>query len=98
MEEGPMNHIFYYISITCDALGSVLMETLGPCIHMDVTLTCCSSFNIAADQLHQFTAAVFPNGSVLFQQHVPCHTEKKCSGMQRVQGVKLAAKFPRSQS
>ena len=52
-------------------------ETLGPGIHVDVTLTCTTYLNIVADQVHPFMATVFPDGSGLFQQdNAPCHTTK----------------------
>ncbi|MCJ8744457.1 hypothetical protein PDJAM_G00118960 [Pangasius djambal] len=52
-------------------------ETLGPGIHVDVALTRATRLNIAADQVHPFMAAVFTNGSGLFQQdNAPCHTAK----------------------
>ncbi|MCI4388573.1 hypothetical protein PGIGA_G00087550 [Pangasianodon gigas] len=63
--------------------GSVMLwamfcwETLGPVIHVDVTLTRTIYLNIAADQVHPFMATVFPNGSGLFQQdNAPCHSAK----------------------
>ena len=86
--------------------GSVMLwamfcwETLGPGIHVDVTLICTTYLNIVADQVHPFMATVFPHGSELFQQdNAPLHF----SGMvwvtsQRVLGVALASKFPRSQA
>ena len=43
-------------------------ETLGPGIHVDVTLTRTTYLNIVADQVHPFMAMVFPDGSGLFQQ------------------------------
>ena len=54
--------------------GSVMLwtmfcwETLGPGIHVDVTLTRTTYLNIVADQVHPFMATVFPDGSGLFQQ------------------------------
>ena len=63
--------------------GSVMLwamfcwETLGPGIHVDVTLTRTTYLNIVADQVHPFMATVFPDGSGLFQQdNAPCHTAK----------------------
>ena len=50
-------------------------ETLGPAIHVDVSLTRVTYLNIVADQVHPFMAMVFPDGSGLFQQdNAPCHT------------------------
>lgn len=42
--------------------------TLGPGIHVDVTMTCTTYLSIIADQVHPFIATVFPNVSDLFQQ------------------------------
>ena len=53
----------------------VCWETLGPAIHVDVNVTRVTYLNIVADQVHPFTAMVFPDGSGLFQQdNAPCHT------------------------
>ena len=52
-------------------------ETLGPGIHVDVNLTHATYPNTAADQVHPFTAIVFPNGIGLFQSdHVLCPTAR----------------------
>ena len=52
-------------------------ETLGPGIHVDVTLTCTANLNIVGAQVHPFMATVFPDGSGLFQQdNAPCHSAK----------------------
>ncbi len=49
-------------------------ETLGPGIHVDVTLTRTTYLNIVADQVHPFMTMVFPDGSSVFQQNnAPCH-------------------------
>ncbi|KAJ8417445.1 hypothetical protein AAFF_G00286720 [Aldrovandia affinis] len=63
--------------------GSVMLwamfcwETLGPGIHVDVTLTRTTYLNIVANQVHPFMATVFPDSSGLFQQdNAPCHTAK----------------------
>ncbi|MCI4380731.1 hypothetical protein PGIGA_G00243310 [Pangasianodon gigas] len=65
----------------CDARGSVMLwamfcwETLGPGIHVDVTLRHTNYLNIVAGQVKPFMATVFPNGSGIFQQdNAPCHT------------------------
>ncbi len=53
--------------------GSVMLwaifcwETLGPCIHVDVTLTRITYLKIVADHIHLLMAMVFPYGSGLFQ-------------------------------
>ena len=59
--------------------GSVMLwaifcwETLGPAIHVDVTLTRITCLNIVADHVHPQT--VFPNGIGLFQQdNALCYT------------------------
>ena len=52
-------------------------ETLGPGVHVDVTLTRASYLNVVADHVHPFMATLFPDRSGLFQQdNVPCHTSK----------------------
>ncbi len=53
-------------------------ETLGPGIHVDVTLTHTTyHLKIVADHIHPFMAIVFPDGSGLFQtDNVPRHTAK----------------------
>uniref|UniRef100_A0A8P4G4M8 Transposable element Tcb1 transposase n=1 Tax=Dicentrarchus labrax TaxID=13489 RepID=A0A8P4G4M8_DICLA len=49
-------------------------ETLGPAIHVDVTLTPTSYLDIVADHVHPFMETVFSDGSGLFQQdNAPCH-------------------------
>ncbi|KAK1788420.1 hypothetical protein P4O66_016854, partial [Electrophorus voltai] len=62
----------------CDALGNILLgKTSGLGIHLDVTLTRTTYLNIIIDQVHPFTAMVFPNDSGLFQQdNAPCHSAK----------------------
>ncbi|XP_053480566.1 intraflagellar transport protein 122 homolog isoform X3 [Ictalurus furcatus] len=61
--------------------GSVMLwamfclESLGPGIYVDVTLTRTTYQNIAADQVHPFMATVFPNSSGLFQlDNALCYT------------------------
>ncbi|KAK3522147.1 hypothetical protein QTP70_026962 [Hemibagrus guttatus] len=60
--------------------GSVMLwamfcwETLGPAIHVDVTVTCSTYLSIAADHLHPFMETLFPDGCDLLQQdNAPCH-------------------------
>jgi len=54
--------------------GSVMLwamfcwETLGPVIHVDVSLTHTTYLSIVADHVHPFMETVFPGGCVLFQQ------------------------------
>ncbi|KAK3535325.1 hypothetical protein QTP70_007940 [Hemibagrus guttatus] len=49
-------------------------ETLGPAIHVDVTLTRSTYLSIAADHVHPFMETLFPDGCGLFQQdNAPCH-------------------------
>lgn len=49
-------------------------ETLGPAIHVDVTLTHTTFLSIVADHVHPFMETVLPDGSGLFQQdNAPCH-------------------------
>ena len=43
-------------------------ETLGPAIHVDVTLTPTTYLSIVADHVHPFMETVFPDGRGLFQQ------------------------------
>ena len=63
--------------------GSVMLwamfcwETLGPAIHVDVTLTRTTYLSIVADHVHSFIETVFPGGCGLFQQdNAPCHKAK----------------------
>ena len=63
--------------------GSVMLwamfcwETLGPAIHVDVTLTRTTYLSIVADHVHPFMETVFPDGCGLFQQdNAPCHKTK----------------------
>ncbi|KAK3560711.1 hypothetical protein QTP86_014737, partial [Hemibagrus guttatus] len=60
--------------------GSVLLwsmfcwETLGPAVHVDVTVTRSTYLSIVADHVHPFMETLFPDGCVLFQQdNAPCH-------------------------
>ncbi|KAK3519768.1 hypothetical protein QTP70_003892 [Hemibagrus guttatus] len=60
--------------------GSVLLwamfcwETLGPAIHVDVTLTRSTYLSIVADHVHPFMETLFPDGCGLFQQdNALCH-------------------------
>ncbi|KAF7642071.1 hypothetical protein LDENG_00265060 [Lucifuga dentata] len=41
---------------------------LGSYIHVDVTLTCSTYLNMAADQVQPFMAAVFPDGMASFSR------------------------------
>lgn len=52
-------------------LGKFCWKTLGPGVHVDVTLTSTTYLSFVADHVHPFTEAVFPDGCGLF--HVPCH-------------------------
>lgn len=56
-------------------LGKICWKTLGPGVHVDVTLTSTTYLSFVADHVHPFTEAVFPGGCGLFrqQEHVPCH-------------------------
>ena len=63
--------------------GSVMLwamfcwETLGPAIHVDVTLTRITYLSIVADHVHPFMETVFTSGCGLFQQdNAPCHKAK----------------------
>ncbi|KAK3535233.1 hypothetical protein QTP70_005025 [Hemibagrus guttatus] len=63
--------------------GSVMLwsmfcwETLGPAIHVDVTLTRSTYLSIVAEHLNPFMETVFPDGCGLFQQdNAPCHKAK----------------------
>lgn len=90
-----------------DALGNVLLGNLGSWRiygHVDATLSHITYQNILADYIHPFMAVVVPNGSGLFQQHNDPATLQKlfrksnCSGTwQRVWGVDMPSKFPRTQ-
>ncbi|KAK3526241.1 hypothetical protein QTP70_020394 [Hemibagrus guttatus] len=52
-------------------------ETLGPAIHVDVTLTCITYQSIAAYHVHPLMETVFPDGCDLFQQdNALCHKAK----------------------
>ena len=79
-------------------------ETLGPAIHVDVTLTRTTYLSIVADRVHTFMETVFPDYCDLFQQdNALCHKAKNGSGMvwgtqKQVSGDDLASKFLRSQS
>ncbi|KAK3534421.1 hypothetical protein QTP86_015225, partial [Hemibagrus guttatus] len=49
-------------------------ETLGPAIHVDVTVTHSTYLNIVTDHVHPFMETLFPDGCGLFQQdNAPCH-------------------------
>ncbi|KAK3556264.1 hypothetical protein QTP70_007073 [Hemibagrus guttatus] len=63
--------------------GSVMLwamfcwETLGPAIHVDVTLTRTTYISIVADHVHPFMDTVFPECCDLFQQdNAPYHKAK----------------------
>ncbi|KAK3520422.1 hypothetical protein QTP70_024176, partial [Hemibagrus guttatus] len=63
--------------------GSVMLcamfcwETLGPAIHVIVTLTHTTSLSIVADHVHPVMETVFPDACGLFQQdNAPCHKTK----------------------
>uniref|UniRef100_A0AAY5KZE1 Tc1-like transposase DDE domain-containing protein n=1 Tax=Esox lucius TaxID=8010 RepID=A0AAY5KZE1_ESOLU len=63
--------------------GSVMLwamfcwETLGPAIHVDVTLTRTTYLSIVVDHVHPFKATIFPVGIGLFKQdNEPCHKAK----------------------
>ena len=52
-------------------------ETLGPAIHVDVTLTHTAYLSIVADHVHPFMEKVFPDGYGLIQQdNAPFHKAK----------------------
>ena len=52
-------------------------ETLGPAIHVDVTLTRPTYLSIVADYFTPFHGNPFLGGCGLFQQdNVPCHKAK----------------------
>ena len=56
-------------------------ETLGPAIHVDVTLTRTTYLRIVPDHVHPFIETVFPDCCGLFQQdNVPCHKAKMVQG------------------
>ena len=87
--------------------GSVILwamfcwETLCSAIHVDVTLTCTTYLNIVADHGQPFMETVCPDGCGLFQQDKVVPQSEHGSGMvwgaqQRVWGVDLALKFPKS--
>ncbi|KAK3519542.1 hypothetical protein QTP70_035066, partial [Hemibagrus guttatus] len=49
-------------------------ETLGPAVHVDVTVTRSTYLSIVTDHVHPFMETLFPDGRVLFQQdNAPCH-------------------------
>ncbi|KAK3533242.1 hypothetical protein QTP70_013655 [Hemibagrus guttatus] len=63
--------------------GSVLLwsvfcwETLGPAVHVDVTVTRSIYLSIVADHVHPFMETLFPDGCVLFQKdNASCHKAK----------------------
>ncbi|KAK3524459.1 hypothetical protein QTP70_029308, partial [Hemibagrus guttatus] len=63
--------------------GSVMLwamfcwETLGPAIHVDVTLTSTTYLSIVADHVHPFMETMLSDGCGLFQQDIaPCHKAK----------------------
>ncbi|KAK3540543.1 hypothetical protein QTP70_034300 [Hemibagrus guttatus] len=52
-------------------------ETLGPAIHVDVTLTRTTYLSIVADHVYPFMETVFPDGCGPFQKdNVPCQKTK----------------------
>ncbi|KAK3530022.1 hypothetical protein QTP86_009926 [Hemibagrus guttatus] len=49
-------------------------ETLGPAVHVDVTVTRSTYLSIVADRVHPFMETLFPDGCGLFQQdNAPCY-------------------------
>ncbi|KAK3530443.1 hypothetical protein QTP86_024354 [Hemibagrus guttatus] len=63
--------------------GSVMLwamscwETLGPAIHVDVTLTHTTYLSVVADHVQPFMETVFPDDCSLFQQDSAlCHKAK----------------------
>ncbi len=44
-------------------LAMFCWETLGPGIHVDVSLTCTTYLNIVTYYMHSFMAIVYPDGS-----------------------------------
>ncbi|KAK3535736.1 hypothetical protein QTP70_020983 [Hemibagrus guttatus] len=63
--------------------GSVILwamfcwETLGPAIHVVVTLRCTTYLSTVSDHVHPFMETVFPDGCVVFQEdNAPCHKAK----------------------
>ena len=56
-------------------------ETLGPAIHVDVTLTRTTYISIVAYHVHPFMEMVFPDGCGLFQQDNAMLQSKNGSGM-----------------
>lgn len=70
--------------------------TLGPVIHVDVTLTCTANQSLVVDHVHPFTEIVIPDGCGFFEQDNPrCHKakmfqewcEELCVSNALVQGV-----------
>uniref|UniRef100_A0A3Q1K3H4 Uncharacterized protein n=1 Tax=Anabas testudineus TaxID=64144 RepID=A0A3Q1K3H4_ANATE len=50
-------------------------DSLGPCIHVDVTLPRTNFLNSVSDQVHNFMTMVFPDGSGFLQQdNAPCNS------------------------
>ncbi|KAK3509169.1 hypothetical protein QTP70_020280 [Hemibagrus guttatus] len=73
-------------------------RSLGPAIHVDVTLTCTTYLSTVADHVHSFMETVFPDGCGLFQQdNAPCHKAKTVQEWFDEHN-NLASKFPRFQS
>ncbi|KAK3511397.1 hypothetical protein QTP70_007233 [Hemibagrus guttatus] len=61
----------------CHALGMFCRETLGPAVHVDVTLTRTTYLSTVTVYVHPFMETVFPDGCGLFQQdNAPCHKAK----------------------
>ncbi len=84
--------------------GSVMLwamfckETLGPAIHVNVTLTRTTYLSIIADHGHPFMETVFSGGCGLFQQdNVPCNKAKMVQEWFQEHNNEFS-KFPRTQS
>lgn len=52
----------------CDALDNALLGTLGPAIHVEVTLTCTTYLIVFTDHVQPFIGMTFPDLCGLFQQ------------------------------
>ena len=62
----------------CDALYNILRMTLGPAIHVDISLIRATYLNMVADQVHPFMVTVFRGGGGLSQKdNAPCHTAQE---------------------
>lgn len=52
----------------CNSFSNMVLDILGPIIHVKGAFTCITYFKIIENHLHSFIATVFYDGSDIFQQ------------------------------